>query len=313
MNSLVQRGLRLSVNAALLGFGVAAVLSAPAEAGDPVAAAPCPPAAPAPKAKPAKHHKDGPAYGTLGYGPPGLHAGFQGFGLGYHLGYGYGGEALGVGADGGYPYYGGPGYPHSAPPLRRLGPIVPFAYSGGPGYATPGHPNFFGGVGPLVGDQPVIQIESEPGEADDANGYGAFSGTLPYPESAFAPFTTAAGASGPSGGVSTSRPAPNPSNAPAATGVLPPTSSRSLGVDTEPDVDANGVRGLRVTRVDPGGAAGKAGLGAGDVIRSANGYLTEQPGNVTWILNEAAPDGVVTLSVRVANERDVRTVTARLR
>ena len=41
----------------------------------------------------------GPAAGTLGYGPPGIYPGFQGFGLGYHLGYGYGGDALGSRAE----------------------------------------------------------------------------------------------------------------------------------------------------------------------------------------------------------------------
>src|SRR5262245_47937450 len=94
-----------------------------------------------------------PGGGTLGYGPPGVFDGFQGFGLGYHLGYRYGGDALGVGAEGGYPFYGGPGYPHKEPRLRRLGRIVPFCYFGGPGYPTPDHPNFFGGFGPLVPDQ----------------------------------------------------------------------------------------------------------------------------------------------------------------
>ena len=75
--------------------------------------------------------------GTLGYGEPGLYPGVQGFGLGFHLGYGYGGDSLGVGADGGYPYYGGPGYPHAWPCLRRIGGIMPFNYYGGPGQPTP--------------------------------------------------------------------------------------------------------------------------------------------------------------------------------
>src|SRR5262245_60135764 len=52
--------------------------------------------------------------------------GREGFGLGYHLGYGYGGRALGVGPFGGYAYYGGPGYPQPAPQLRRFGKITPF-------------------------------------------------------------------------------------------------------------------------------------------------------------------------------------------
>ena len=42
------------------------------------------------------------SYGTLGYGPPGIFPGFQGFGLGYHLGYGYGGEPW-ARCRGGYP------------------------------------------------------------------------------------------------------------------------------------------------------------------------------------------------------------------
>ena len=85
------------------------------------------------------HHKHSvPAAGTLGYAKPGLYPGFQGFGLGYHLGYGYGGSALGVGADGGYPFYGGPGYPHPWPTLRRIGGITPFPFYGGPGGPMPG-------------------------------------------------------------------------------------------------------------------------------------------------------------------------------
>ena len=76
-------------------------------------------------------HRHGQSCGTLGYGPPGLHEGFQGFGLGFHPGYGYGGKALGVGAEGGYPFYGGPGYPHPGPCLDRFGHEKPFAYFAG--------------------------------------------------------------------------------------------------------------------------------------------------------------------------------------
>jgi hypothetical protein len=138
------------------------------------------------------HHHDGSTTGTLGSGKPGLNSGFQGFGLGYHLGYGYGGDGLGVGADGGYPFYGGPGYPHPWPTLRRLGPIMPFSYFGGPGGPTAACRNYFGGVGPLVADRPVIEIESEPGEADYRTGYGNFTGSLPYSEAVLAPFTSRA-------------------------------------------------------------------------------------------------------------------------
>ena len=78
------------------------------------------------------HNNSVVSQGTLGYGPPGLHPGYQGFGLSFHRGYGYGGYALGVGAEGGYPFYGGPGYPHTWPRLNRFCGITPFPYYGGP-------------------------------------------------------------------------------------------------------------------------------------------------------------------------------------
>lgn len=135
-------------------------------------------------------HRSGPGVGTLGYGPPGVHAGFQGFGLGYHQGYGYGGAALGPGAEGGYPFYGGPGYPHPAPTLRRIGGINPFPYYGGPGGPTPTCPQYFGGVGPLVHDKPVVKVIG----GNENQDYGAFSGMVPYPPETFAIGTaTAAG------------------------------------------------------------------------------------------------------------------------
>jgi hypothetical protein len=252
-----------------------------------------------------------------GYGGPGPYAGFQGFGLGYHLGYGYGGWALGVGPDGGYPFYGGPGYPNCDPVLRRCGGIVPFPYFGGPGAPTPDHPNFFGGVGPLVPDQPVVTIGGEYYGA----GYGAFTGVVPYPEAVLAPFTTRAGEAGASRGVnppatstpSTGPPTPPTSPAPAPGGTPGPNpASSSLGIDAVPTVDAGGVRGLKVSRVHPATAAEKAGLHVGDVIRSINGYVTEQPGHLAWVIAHAAPDHVLKMSARGSRDGEVRTVTARL-
>lgn len=130
----------------------------------------------------------GSAAGTLGYGPPGLHPGFQGFGLGFHRGYGYGGAALGPGAEGGLPFYGGPGYPHPAPALRRIGGINPFPHFAGPGGPTPEQPWFYGGVGPLVADPPVLKIVGAPAES----GYGDYHGMMPYPETTFAPYSSSA-------------------------------------------------------------------------------------------------------------------------
>ena len=115
-------------------------------------------------------HARGPGVGTLGYGPPGPHPGFQGFG-------------------GGYPFYGGPGSLHPAPRLRRIGGINPFAHFAGPGGPSPDRPQFYGGVGPLVPDPPVVKVVGGASEM----GYGAYHGMVPYPASTFAPFTAAAG------------------------------------------------------------------------------------------------------------------------
>ncbi len=124
-----------------------------------------------------------PATGTLGYGPPGLFPGYQGFGKRFHPGYGYGGDALGPGAFGGYPFYGGPGYPQHNPVLRRFSKsIVPFPYFNGNGLRTVYSPS-----GRLVPNPPVAQIEATLGYS---GGYGGYSGAIGYPERKFAPFTT---------------------------------------------------------------------------------------------------------------------------
>ena len=121
--------------------------------------------------------------GTLGY-KPGVYPGFPGFGLGYHPGYGYGGAGLGTGAGGGFPLYAGPGYPHCEPKLRRIGGITPFPFYGGPGYPRVGYTNYFQpDIGPLVVQPPVAPV-TDRAELD----FGSFTGALPYPETAFAPY-----------------------------------------------------------------------------------------------------------------------------
>ncbi len=258
------------------------------------------------------HGGGGSGYGTLSYGGPGLYPGFQGFGLGYHLGYGYGGQALGVGADGGYPFYGGLGYPHPWPRLRRFGGITPFPYYGGPGFPSPGHSNYFGGIGPLVADRPVVKIGSNRGDHDYASGYGPFTGTLPYPYTFFAPFAAAAGGS--FSGGSSPYPSTTPTNPTPATGEIPnlPAQGRSLGIDEEPAVDASGVRGMKVSKAYSGSAAEKAGLQAGDVIHSINGYLTTRRGNLAWIIAKAAPNNVLKMNVCTASDGKEHTITVQL-
>jgi len=91
-----------------------------------------------------------------------------------------------------------------------------------------------------------------------------------------------------------------------------PIQGRYLGIEPEPVVDADGVQGLKVADVFPWSATEKAGLHAGDVIHSINGYLTAKRDDPVWIMANAAPDGVVKMSVRTASDGKVHTITAQL-
>jgi PDZ domain len=311
MSSLVQVGwMRSSRAVACLSIGV--LLSSAAMAGDGASAGACQGPRLRKNRLPHYHASNGAT-------------GFQGFGLGYHLGYGYGGDGLGVGCDGGYPFYGGPGYPHPAPCLRRCGGITPFPFYGGPGFPTASNPNFFGAAGPLVISAPVIEIDREPEEAEYTSSFGGFTGTLPYPDSYFAPFTSVSGGS--SSGANPSFPAPAPPNLAPTDRLDPPSPTTppangatsnarpavgSLGVVVEPVVDAQGERGIKVAMVYHGTAAEKSGLRRGDVIRSTNGYVTAQAANLDWILKNAAPDRVFNMSVRNAGDGKERKVTTLL-
>jgi len=73
---------------------------------------------------------------------------------------------------------------------------------------------------------------------------------------------------------------------------------RDLGIDEEPVADPAGVRGIQVTKVYARSPADRVGLRAGDVIHSANGYLTTKRGNLAWIITDATPDNVLKMSVR---------------
>jgi len=79
----------------------------------------------------------------------------------------------------------------------------------------------------------------------------------------------------------------------------------TLGIDEVAVADPEG-QGMKVEKVYPGSAAERAGLKVGDVIHSANGFLTQVHGNLTWIINTQAPNGVLNLNVRRASDgRDV--------
>jgi hypothetical protein len=279
-----------------------------------------------------KHNNLG--YGALGWAEDGLYSGLYGFSLRWHPGYGYGRYALGVGADGGYPFYGGPGYPHEPPCLRRFGPTEPYAYDGGPGYSISGWSNFYESIGGLIVDKSVVGI-GEPGDFGyvGANGernlgadFGPFTGALPYPETYFAP--NAAAATGSSGAGVFPKPAtPFPPAPPVTDPGGPPSAylspshgelkevhipARNLGIDEKPVVDAEGVHGMKVIKVYPWSAAEKAGLHVGDVIHSINGYLTTERGNLAWIVTVATPNNVLKMNVRAASDGRVRTILADL-
>jgi hypothetical protein len=134
------------------------------------------------------HGHGGLGLGTLGYGGHGLDSGFYGFGLSFHLGYGYGGLGLGVGAFGGYPYYGGPGYPSDWNAQ----------------YVEPGQL--------LVVDRPVAMEAFDPAAPDFPSDYGRFTGAIPYPETLFAPYAKAAATSGSSSGPNPQPIAPPPAD-----------------------------------------------------------------------------------------------------
>lgn len=116
--------------------------------------------------------------------------GFQGFGLSYHLGHGYGGDGWGVGACGGYPAYGGPGYPHCEPSLQRFAGIEPFLDYGGPGHPRYGLSHYFEVTGPLQVNPSVVEFgDGRDSRSNEA--YGPFTGAPSYPaDMLFAPYSS---------------------------------------------------------------------------------------------------------------------------
>ncbi len=237
----------------------------------------------------------------LGYGPPGQHPGFYGFGLSFHPGYGYGGNALGVGAYGGYPCYGGPGY------------ALHYGY---PKFAYP----YFEGtaqLGQLLFDPPVVITELM-----DAGDFGPFTGasSYAYVHPSYAAEAAATGSFVPGVVVppatSASSVAPEATLTPPAAGAAPidrvPVGERYLGMDVEPGADAGGRRGLRIVNILSGSTAAKAGLQVGDIIYSINGNLTAQRGDLAGTAANAAPGSILKMIVRKASDGAERIVTIQM-
>ena len=59
-----------------------------------------------------------------------------------------------------------------------------------------------------------------------------------------------------------------------------------------------------------GSAAEQAGLQAGDVIHSANGYVTQEHGNLAWIISTVPSNGVLQMNVRKVRDGATRVVAA---
>ena len=218
-------------------------------------------------------------YGRGGYGYGGYYPGFfgfGGFGLGYGLGYGNG-----YGYGYGYPGY-GYGYDYPGYGLGYSG----YGYGSYPGY---GYGSGYYDPGYTYGTGYVY-----PGSSYVVNSYGN-SGYVAAPGSGYT-YSSAYGT------------VPLQATTPVAPSsfLLP-----SLGIDERKVSDATGSH-IQVARVHAGSPAERAGLQAGDTIVSANGYLTQDPGNLAWIINHHSPNGVVTLNIRkVANGQDA-TVNATL-
>ncbi len=149
--------------------------------------------------------------------------------------------------------------------------------------------------------------------------YGGYSGALPNIYGNFGVYGYPG--SGIEGGASNAGYDPGYGGYPSYGGyglIYHPTANatppkRLLGVDEEPVVLADGTKAMKIGKVFPGSAAERAGLQAGDVIRSVNGYLTEQRGNLAWIIANAAPNNELKLNVQSVKDGQTHAATATLR
>jgi hypothetical protein len=136
-------------------------------------------------------------------------------------------------------------------------------------------------------------------------GYGYDYGYAnPYPYNGF--LAPAYGA-GTAYGMSATAPVVNTTTAIAA-----PSQRRFLGITEQPVVDTDGTRAMKVETVYSGSAADQSGLKPGDVIKSVNGFVTETPGNLAWIIANATPDRVLKMNVRSTTDGKVHVIAANL-
>jgi PDZ domain len=100
--------------------------------------------------------------------------------------------------------------------------------------------------------------------------------------------------------------------APASGAATPGMQRRYLGIDEEPMVGSDGSKAMKISNIYPNTPAEKAGLKVGDVLRSVNGYLTEQRGNLAWIIANATPNNELKLNVQTAKDGQRHQIVATL-
>ena len=209
--------------------------------------------------------------------------GFGGFG---NRGFGFGGLGFGGFYPGfyGYPYGYGLGYG---------GYGLGYGGYGGYGLGYDGYGLGYGGYGGI--------------------GYGGYGGMgYGYPGYGYAtnayPFSPSGGAMPANGGFGYN----SAYVAPTLGATMAGMQRRYLGIDEEPMVGSDGSKAMKISNVYPGTAAEKAGLKVGDVLRSVNGYLTEQRGNLAWIIANATPNNELKLNVQTATDGKTHQIIATL-
>ena len=211
-------------------------------------------------------------YGRGGYGYGGFYPGFFGLGLGYGLGYGWGAVRLRLSG-----IWLWPGLRLRLSGIWLWPGILRLRLSGyGYGYGS-GYYDPYYGYGTAYVDPGVSNLVNS--NVSPGYTYSSAYGTVPFQaRTSAAPSSFA----------------------------LP-----SLGIDEKAVSDAKGNH-IEVAGVHPGSPAERVGLKPGDTIVSANGYLTQTPGNLAWIINHHASSGAVTLHIRKAANGQEATVNATL-
>jgi S1-C subfamily serine protease len=91
-----------------------------------------------------------------------------------------------------------------------------------------------------------------------------------------------------------------------------PAQGRYLGVTQQAVIDPDGRAGIQVMSVTPGSPAHLAGLEPGDIVLSANGYVTQDVGTLPWLVNSSEPNGTLSLTVRNVRNGELVGVTAQI-